>query len=555
MRTITFYSYKGGLGRSLMLAWCARRLAAEGRRVVALDLDLEAPGLHYKLLKGRAVDGPAAEGVVGLLRGFLRGDPAPQDLTPWTTEVPTDGPGSLRLLSAGSAPSPEYWRDLLMCGSDALFRADDAEGLRFFIWLKEKIESSLRPDYLLIDARTGVTEMGGVALAYLADEIVALTSYAEESRNGLRAVLRAATATAARGSYRSVQRLHAVLARIPFDPARYVDDAVNLKAFMEAETEDLASVPSVASVSIVRAEDALHVNELRAFVGARLTVHDDYAQVLRRFTDVGSAADAPTGASVVNDAPRVSSRLRAAEESLELAQAAATIRGGDSPNLVRALLVLAREQRGDGRTDEAVNSLDRALALLLPIDDSVNPMVVALRAEPLTEIANDFRANGLVEMELIAARAAVAAFRTAAALDPNRHARGLARALVDLSFRLESEEVEGAIAAISESIDVLKGLGTGDGYLTNMLVTQIRRLAFHYERCGELAVALRFADEIVDIVGRAGTVMRRENRAATLAMASSTRARLLEGLGRTDEARRALTDAAAQLNPPNDAAP
>ena len=429
MRTITFYSYKGGLGRSLMLAWCARRLAEEGRRVVALDLDLEAPGLHYKLLKDRPVEGPAADGVVGLLRGFLRGDPAPQNLTPWTMEVPTDGAGSLRLLSAGSAPSPAYWRDLLLCGSDALFRADDAEGLRFFIWLKEKIESNLRPDYLLIDARTGVTEMGGVALAYLADDVVALTSYAEESRNGLRAVLRAATATAARGSYRSAQRLHAILARIPFDPARYVNDAVNLKAFLEAETEDLASVPSVSSVSIVRAEDALHIDESRAFAGARLTVHDDYAQVLRRFTDVGSASDAPTGVSVVNDAPRVSPRLRAAEESVELAKAAATIRGGDDPNLVRALLVLAREQRDDGRSDAAASTLTSALQMLIPVGADRNPVICLVRASPLLEIAIELEALGRFDDAMLAAGASVDAYRVAAISDATRHARGLDTAL------------------------------------------------------------------------------------------------------------------------------
>jgi CobQ/CobB/MinD/ParA nucleotide binding domain len=49
MYTVTFYSYKGGVGRSLLVANCALYLAQLGFRVVALDLDLEAPGLHYKL--------------------------------------------------------------------------------------------------------------------------------------------------------------------------------------------------------------------------------------------------------------------------------------------------------------------------------------------------------------------------------------------------------------------------------------------------------------------------------------------------------------------------
>ena len=48
MLTITFYSYKGGVGRSLALANCAKFLAYHGKKVVVMDLDLEAPGLHHK---------------------------------------------------------------------------------------------------------------------------------------------------------------------------------------------------------------------------------------------------------------------------------------------------------------------------------------------------------------------------------------------------------------------------------------------------------------------------------------------------------------------------
>ena len=43
---VTFYSYKGGTGRSLALANVAWILASCGRRVAVVDWDLEAPGLH-----------------------------------------------------------------------------------------------------------------------------------------------------------------------------------------------------------------------------------------------------------------------------------------------------------------------------------------------------------------------------------------------------------------------------------------------------------------------------------------------------------------------------
>src|ERR1041385_8457111 len=45
-KIITFYSYKGGTGRSMAVANVAWILASNGCRVLVIDWDLEAPGLH-----------------------------------------------------------------------------------------------------------------------------------------------------------------------------------------------------------------------------------------------------------------------------------------------------------------------------------------------------------------------------------------------------------------------------------------------------------------------------------------------------------------------------
>src|SRR5207253_7638393 len=47
---ITFYSYKGGTGRTMALANMACLLArgrVDGQRILMIDWDLEAPGLHH----------------------------------------------------------------------------------------------------------------------------------------------------------------------------------------------------------------------------------------------------------------------------------------------------------------------------------------------------------------------------------------------------------------------------------------------------------------------------------------------------------------------------
>ena len=66
---VTFYSYKGGVGRSFALANIATLLARWGYTVLCIDWDLEAPGLH-RYFKHHVTDG----GLLGLVEGVGRGE-------------------------------------------------------------------------------------------------------------------------------------------------------------------------------------------------------------------------------------------------------------------------------------------------------------------------------------------------------------------------------------------------------------------------------------------------------------------------------------------------
>jgi cellulose biosynthesis protein BcsQ len=71
-RIITFYSYKGGIGRTMALANVAWILAANGYRVLVADWDLESPGLHrflYPFLEQVVRD---ARGIIDLIRDYER---------------------------------------------------------------------------------------------------------------------------------------------------------------------------------------------------------------------------------------------------------------------------------------------------------------------------------------------------------------------------------------------------------------------------------------------------------------------------------------------------
>lgn len=210
METVAFYSYKGGVGRSLLLVNTARFLALTGRRVVALDLDFEAPGLHYKL----GVEKKVETGAVRLLQRSLDGDlPTIDEIREATVEVPmpaTHG-GWLRLLAAGPAPTAEYWADLRRL-HEPLAASQDAGLLEVVLDLQARIEEAWSPDVLLVDARTGVTGLGGIATMALCDRVVLMTTRAKESLDGIRAVAESLRATPTlRGGAR---RLEFVVSRV-----------------------------------------------------------------------------------------------------------------------------------------------------------------------------------------------------------------------------------------------------------------------------------------------------------------------------------------------------
>lgn len=107
----TFYSYKGGVGRTFALANAAVALAGWGYRVLCIDWDLEAPGLHNYLKVEET-----KSGLVELITSVRDGQqPA------WRDHITPASPGtvSLDLLAAGRNDS-EYvdrlqkidWEDL-----------------------------------------------------------------------------------------------------------------------------------------------------------------------------------------------------------------------------------------------------------------------------------------------------------------------------------------------------------------------------------------------------------------------------------------------------------
>ena len=242
VETVAFYSYKGGVGRSLLLANAARFLATLGKGVVALDFDFEAPGLHYKLSGGQSyVDGRRssnfplpAGGAVPYLIATAEGtaSPPPFDEHMMPVPVPTDANGWLRLMPAGPAPHQSYWAAFKELGDRLQLSDLSGRGFMALLDLQARIADELKPDYLLIDARTGVTELGGLATTVLADTVVCMFVANQESLDGTLTVVEALKATPRLANQKPI-RVVPVLSRTMAKPPEEDRFASGIKKLLE----------------------------------------------------------------------------------------------------------------------------------------------------------------------------------------------------------------------------------------------------------------------------------------------------------------------------------
>jgi cellulose biosynthesis protein BcsQ len=184
MSIITFYSYKGGVGRSMALANVAVLLARQGRRVMVVDWDLEAPGIEKYFADLRiAQSGP---GLLPLLaKGTSRKQPDYRNFT-WTVTA-LDKTFEFTFLHAGREADPEYFKRLEHFEWSTFFRKG---GGNFLEHLREQWLADF--EFVLIDSRTGLSDAGGICTIQLPDIIVALFTPAHQSLFGVRDVMRLA---------------------------------------------------------------------------------------------------------------------------------------------------------------------------------------------------------------------------------------------------------------------------------------------------------------------------------------------------------------------------
>ena len=181
---VTFYSYKGGVGRTLALANVATLLVrdkAEPCRVLVWDFDLPAPGLQ-DVVKCRWT--AEKVGFVDYLDSYLR-TARLDDIRKYIHQTSIPG---VDILPAGLM-GREYAQRLEEVQWQEVYQ--QARGFQFIAHTKLQI-SQLQAsyDYVLIDSLTGYSDVGGICVNQLADAVVLIFRLNRQNIEGISKVYR-----------------------------------------------------------------------------------------------------------------------------------------------------------------------------------------------------------------------------------------------------------------------------------------------------------------------------------------------------------------------------
>jgi hypothetical protein len=172
---LVFASLKGGVGRSTALAVVAAELARLGRKVLVIDLDLEAPGIGSMLLAPDELpqlgllDAYVESGLGGVSREFLLDMTAPSRFG--------RGKGLIDVAPAAGARTQTHPGHFLAKIARAYLENTDPNGaVLSFLEQSQRLINELSGlkayDAILIDARSGLNETTAAAILGLGADVL-----------------------------------------------------------------------------------------------------------------------------------------------------------------------------------------------------------------------------------------------------------------------------------------------------------------------------------------------------------------------------------------------
>lgn len=187
-KVITFYSYKGGVGRSMGIANIAAIIAKWGYKTLVIDWDLEAPGLenYYSEVVPDINAIREKKGLIDILDAKINAPDFTLENLNWEefyTKISFEENNELHLMTAGKRDD-EYVKKVRSFDYNSFY--NNADGGQFIEDLREYWIHNY--EFILIDSRTGLTDSSGICSIHMPDILVLLFTPNEQSFNGIKTV-------------------------------------------------------------------------------------------------------------------------------------------------------------------------------------------------------------------------------------------------------------------------------------------------------------------------------------------------------------------------------
>jgi tetratricopeptide (TPR) repeat protein/MinD-like ATPase involved in chromosome partitioning or flagellar assembly len=196
---VSFYSYKGGVGRTQLLVNIASFLCYhKNKKVLLLEWDLEAPGLHYFF--GKKNEDITREGLIEVLQKYMdlaqKSTKIQKESLPYFIEenieknliVSKTGVGRVDLIPCVNYSKPDFIQTI----NDFNWRefTEVRDGNVYIDFLKTKLEEG-EYDYVFIDSRTGVADYSGICNILLPDINVVSIAPTQQNFDGALKIIKA----------------------------------------------------------------------------------------------------------------------------------------------------------------------------------------------------------------------------------------------------------------------------------------------------------------------------------------------------------------------------
>ena len=195
---VTFYSYKGGVGRTLAMGNIAWAAALDGKKVIIIDFDLEAPGVpslvpFRKIIQAHKEDKNKRGGLFELILAYRQKKDSLAIKELYTTNPITCenekqfNKGEIYIIPAGN--EDKNYKENLQSFNWKKFYEEEGGRELFYTFRDEIAYEFENPDLVLIDSRTGLTDIGSICTALLPDKIVVLTGLNDQNLNGSKGII------------------------------------------------------------------------------------------------------------------------------------------------------------------------------------------------------------------------------------------------------------------------------------------------------------------------------------------------------------------------------